>query len=153
MHISMNGPAVSTTEGSKAIDRAVKQSLVRRGKLLNVQRSTRMHASSMTTSDVLLMYFNLHKVTGVFQIYVIYIFVSQSFQTSYLQVQTAEQDEVCSSDDKAEGPPVYREELAETAVPEDTPRSLNLCPDDNSNVDSESDCASNFAQHIFQTKE
>lgn len=57
---------------------------------------------------------------------------------------------MCSSDDKAEGPPVYREELAETAVPEDTPRSFylgafNLCPDDDSIVDSESDCASNFA--------
>lgn len=51
---------------------------------------------------------------------------------------------MCSSDDKAVGPQ-YREELAETAVPEDTPRSLNLCPDGDSNVDSESDCASNFA--------
>ena len=44
---------------------------------------------------------------------------------SYVQIQTSEQDDVaCSSDDEAEGPKA--EEQAETAVPEDTLRSLNV---------------------------
>ena len=48
-----------------------------------------------------------------------------------------------SSDDEAEGPEACTEELAETAVPEDTLRSLNLCPDDSS-VESDSDYASDY---------
>ena len=48
-----------------------------------------------------------------------------------------------SSDDEAEGPEVSSEELPETAVPEDTLRSLNLCPDDSS-VDSDSDYGSDY---------
>ena len=54
MHVSINSPAVSSKEGSKIIDRAVKRwSQVRRRKLPNVRRATRMNVSSMTsTSDV-----------------------------------------------------------------------------------------------------
>jgi len=54
MHISINGPAVSSKEGSKIIDRAVKRwSQVIRRKLPNVQSAPRIHVSSMTsTSDV-----------------------------------------------------------------------------------------------------
>lgn len=60
MHVFINGPAVSSKEESKIIDRAVKRwSQVRRRKLPNVQRATRMNVSRMTsTSDA--------QVTGVF---------------------------------------------------------------------------------------
>ena len=68
-----------------------------------------------------------------------------AISNSYVQVQTGEQDDVAlSSDDEAEGPEASSEELAETAVPEDTLRSLNLCPDDDSSVESDSDYASDY---------
>lgn len=53
MHVFINGPAVSSKEGSKIIDRAVKQwSQVRRRKLPNVLCATCMNVSSKTsTSD------------------------------------------------------------------------------------------------------
>ena len=58
----------------------------------------------------------------------------------YVQVQTGEQDDVArSSDDEAEGSEA--EELAETAIPEDTLTSLNLCPDDD---EIDSDYASDY---------
>ncbi|CAH3139715.1 unnamed protein product [Porites lobata] len=75
MHVFINGPAVSSKEGSKIIDRAVKQwSQVRRRKLPNVLCATCMNVSSKTS-------------------------------TSDAQVQTGEQDDVAhSSDDEAKGP-------------------------------------------------
>lgn len=36
------------------------------------------------------------------------------------------------------------EEQAQTSVPEDTLRSLNLCPDDDSSVESDSDYESDY---------
>ena len=51
MHVSINGPAVLSKEGSKIIDRAVKRwSQVRRRKPPNVQRAIRTNVSSMTST-------------------------------------------------------------------------------------------------------
>lgn len=52
MHVSINGPAVSSKEESQLIDRAVKQwNQHLQRKLPKVQRSTPMHVTSVTTSD------------------------------------------------------------------------------------------------------
>ncbi|KAK2552118.1 hypothetical protein P5673_026869 [Acropora cervicornis] len=62
-------------------------------------------------------------------------------------VQTADQEDVTvgNSDDKAEDTTSVSEEPAvEAAVSEDVLESLNLCPDDDSNVDSDSDYACDF---------
>ena len=52
MHVSINGPAVSSKEESQIIDRAVKRwNQVPRRKLPKVQSSTPMHVTAVTTSD------------------------------------------------------------------------------------------------------
>lgn len=89
MHVFINGPAVSFKEGSKIIDRAVKQwSQVRRRKLPNVQCATCMNVSSMTsTSDAQVHWIFLcvqNQVTGVLTGVFIYIFRTKLTPTNLL---------------------------------------------------------------------
>ena len=65
----------------------------------------------------------------------------------FLQVQTGDQEDVVvrNSDDEAgDTTSISEEPTAEAAVLEDVLKSLNLCQDDDSNVDSDSDYASDY---------
>ena len=89
MHVFINGPAVSSKEGSKIIDRAVKRwSQVRRRKLPNVQCASRMNDSNMTsTSDAQVHWIFLcawSQFTGVLTGVFIYIFRTKLTPTNLL---------------------------------------------------------------------
>ena len=65
----------------------------------------------------------------------------------FLQVQTGDQEDVVvsNSDDEAgDTTSISEEPTAEAAVLEDVLKSLNLCQDDDSNVDSDPDYASDY---------
>ena len=65
----------------------------------------------------------------------------------FLQVQTGDQEDVVvsNSDDEAgDTTSISEEPTAEAAVLEDVLKSLNLCQDDDSNVDSDSHYASDY---------